>query len=120
MAKKVIATQSQRKEIRQLLAPYCLGGETLKVLDWWLGDEKAAERLDAVMAALKPCPFCGRSVNLEHDAFSSDNALRIHCANCDVQMWAMDGEMPDALIKRWNARPRPLTKKELEDEIPFK
>lgn len=120
MAKKVIATQSQRKEIRQLLAPYCLGGETLKVLDWWLGDEKAAERLDAAMAALKLCPFCGRSVNLEHDAFSSDNALRIHCANCDVQMWAMDGEMPDALIKRWNARPRPLTKKELEDEIPFK
>lgn len=120
MAKKVIATQSQRKEIRQLLAPYCLGGETLKVLDWWLGGEKAAERLDAAMAALKPCPFCGRSVNLEHDAFSSDNALRIHCANCDVQMWAMDGEMPDALIKRWNARPRPLTKKELEDEIPFK
>lgn len=120
MTRKVMVTQSQRKEIRKFLAPYCLGKETMQVLDWWLGDEKAAERLDTAMADLKPCPFCGRPVNLEHDAFSSDNALRIHCANCDVQMWAMDGEMPDALIKRWNARPRPLTKKELEDEIPFK
>ena len=89
------------------------------MLDWWLGDEDAAARLDALMSDLKACPFCGRSVKLEHDAFSMGNALRIHCGGCNVTMWAKDGEMPDALAKRWNTHPRPLTKKELDDEIPF-
>ncbi len=46
-------------------------------------------------------------MNLEHDAFSSDNAL----------MWAKDCEMPNDFVSRWNTRPRLLTKKKLEDEI---
>ena len=119
MTRKIKVTQGQRREIRELLAPFCLGTETLKVLDWWLGDEKAAVRLDALMSDLKACPFCGHPVQLEHDAFSTGNALRIHCGGCNVTMWANEGEMPDALARRWNTRPRPLTKKELDDEIPF-
>lgn len=63
---------------------------------------------DAVMNALKPCPFCGNpDVKLRHYIVKPNDWWYVYCTNCciavDPLLWNESPSKEEA-IQKWNRR----------------
>ena len=59
------------------------------------------------MTELKPCPFCGKSVELKHYQVNNDDWWYIACKECEIAVdpWTWGNyQSKEMAIEKWNRR----------------
>lgn len=72
-----------------------------KACVYYMTAEEVEKKIKITFENLKPCPFCGRKVKFEKDAFNTKQ-YNIVCENCHAGM-GVCGDIEQA-VEVWNRR----------------